>query len=269
MSVSPELPAPQIVMAADGVPLATYAFGDPDAPVVLAVHGFSSSAADNWLVTGWVRDLTAAGLRVVAYDQRGHGASGKPHDPAAYRMAQLVADVETVVDTWLLDDVRYLGYSLGARVGWFAASEVPHRIERAVLGGLSLGDDLDTFDLEAARRHAADGSPIEHPLTAAYVGIAERNPANDLEALIALIEGMRGGPQPLEDEPPQQPLLVATGSEDRIIDVSRSLAAAAPAGRFVEIAGRNHFNAPTSGEFRRAGVAALREGGETGGHQPT
>ena len=261
MSALTDLPDPQWVMANDGVRLATYAFGDdPSAPVVVAVHGFSSSAADNWVITGWVRDLTNAGFRVLAYDQRGHGASGKPHEPGAYTMSRFVADLETVIDTWLLDDVGYLGYSLGARVGWFGAIDLPHHVTRAVLGGVSDGDRLTGFDLDAARRHAATGAPIADRLTNAYVSVAERNPANDVEALIALIEGMRGGGRPDPAEVPQQPVLFATGSEDSIIDISRRLAAAAPHGEFLEIPGRTHFNAPPSGAFRRAGVAFLRAG---------
>jgi pimeloyl-ACP methyl ester carboxylesterase len=259
MSFHDRLPAPQHVMATDGVRLATYDFGDdPLAPVVVAVHGFSSSAYDNWVVTGWVRDLTRAGFRVIAYDQRGHGASGKPHEPSAYSMPQLVADLEAVIDTWLLDDAAYLGYSLGGRVGWFGAIELPHIVTRAVLGGISDGERLTGFDLEAARRHAADGAPIADPLTRAYTELAERNPANDVEALIALIEGMNGGAQPDPDETPTQPVLFATGTEDPIIGISRELAAATPRGSFLEIPGRTHFNAPTSGDFRRAGVAFLR-----------
>ena len=249
--------APHMVMASDGVRLATYEFGDdPSAPVVLAVHGFSSSAADNWVATGWVRDLLRAGLRVIAYDQRGHGASGKPHESSAYTMTQLVADLETVIDTWLLDDVAYLGYSLGARVGWFGAIEVPHHVTRAVLGGISDGD-LSGFDLDAARRRARDGSAISDRLTNAYVAVAERNPANDIEALIALIGGMRGDLVLDAAETPQQPVLFATGADDPILGVSRELAAATPRAEFLEIPGRNHFNAPTAGDFRRAGVEFL------------
>lgn len=250
-------------MATDGVRLATYSLGDEGAPVVVALHGFSSSAADNWVATAWVRDLTRAGLRVVAYDQRGHGASGTPHEPSAYAMPQLVADLESVIDTWLLDDVALLGYSLGARVGWFGAIELPHRVTRAVLGGLSEGD-LSAFDLAAARRHARDGSPIADRLTNAYVQMAKRTPGNDLEALIALVEGMQAGATPDPGEAPTQPVLFATGSDDPIIDVSRRLAAATPQGVFMEIPGRGHFNAPPSGEFRRAGVEFLLGGSEAG-----
>ncbi|WP_300593969.1 alpha/beta fold hydrolase, partial [Microbacterium sp.] len=75
-----EMPDPQYVMVGESYRIATYSWGDPDAQTVLAVHGFSSSCRDNWVNTGWVRDLTRAGFRVLGVDQRGHGASDKPHD---------------------------------------------------------------------------------------------------------------------------------------------------------------------------------------------
>ncbi len=113
--------------------------GELDAPVVVTVHGFASGARDNWVLTGWVRELTRAGYRVLALDQRGHGQSDKPHESDAYAIRNLVTDVETVMDTYLVDDAFYLGYSLGARVGWEVARELPHRIGRAVLGGVPDG----------------------------------------------------------------------------------------------------------------------------------
>jgi hypothetical protein len=72
---------------------------------------------------------------------------------------------------------------------------------------------------------------------------------------------MRGGVQPDPENPPQQPVLFATGSEDSILEKSRALAAAAPQGTFFEIPGRNHFNAPTSKDFRAAALEFLESGG--------
>jgi pimeloyl-ACP methyl ester carboxylesterase len=240
------------------VKIATYEFGDPEHPTVFAVHGFASSALGNWHLTGWTRDLLRANLHVIAIDQRGHGASDKPHDPAMYTMPLLAADVLAVLDTYLLDEVVYLGYSLGARVGWRAAREYPERITRAVLGGIPDGDPLTRFRLDEARGFVEAGEPIQDRLTETYVSMAAGIPGNDLLALIALVEGMRDGEQPTPDNAPRQPLLFATGSEDRILEKSRTLAAAAPNGTFFEIPGRNHFNAPTSRHFRETGVAFLR-----------
>jgi len=254
-------PPPRMVYSLDGVRIATYDFGDPAGPAVLAVHGFASSALANWHATGWTRDLTRAGYRVLGIDQRGHGASDKPRSPSAYTMDVLVDDVLRVLDAYLLDEVAYVGYSLGARVGWHAAGEHPDRISRTVLGGIPDGDPLRRFKVGEARRHLESGDEVGDRLTGAYLTMARRVPGNDLPALVALVEGMRGSPQPGPRNAPPQPLLFATGSEDPILEASRALAGVAPQGGFVEIPGRNHFNAPTSRAFREAAIAFLGAAG--------
>jgi pimeloyl-ACP methyl ester carboxylesterase len=245
-------------MSPDGVGIATYEWGDPDAPTVVAVHGFASSAIANWHVTGWTRELTRAGLHVLAFDQRGHGASDKPRSPGDYSMVLLVADLLGVIDTHLIDDFVLLGYSLGARVGWHAALELPERLTRAVLGGIPDGDPLTRFEVEAARAFISGGARSADRLTMSYLDMAAGMPGNDLAALVSLVEGMRGGAQPDAANPPQQPTLFATGSDDPIVEASRRLAEAAPHGDFLEIPGRGHFNAPTSKVFRERGTAFLR-----------
>ena len=101
------IPDPQYVMSPDGMRIATYSWGEDADPTVVLVHGFASSTRDNWVNTGWVRDLLRAGRRVLAIDQRGHGASEKPHDPRDYDLALLAADVRTVLDTHLIDAADY------------------------------------------------------------------------------------------------------------------------------------------------------------------
>jgi len=261
LSALTEMPEPQQVHAADGTRLATYTWGDPDAPVVVVVHGFASNARDNWVLTGWVRDLTRAGYRVLALDQRGHGLSEKPHESAAYGIRTLATDVESVMDTYLVDDAFYVGYSLGARVGWEVVRDLPHRIGRAVLGGVPDGVPLARLDLEQVRAFLADGTPVTDRTTQNYIALTERVSGNDLRSLLALAEGMRssGTVDPDPTDAPAQPILFATGSKDAIIEGSRSLASAAPGGRFFEIPDRNHFNAPGSRAFKEAALAFLGE----------
>ena len=74
---------------------------------------------------------------------------------------------------------------------------------------------------------------------------------------------MRGESQPGAENAPAQPLLFATGSEDRILEASRTLAHAAPDAAFFEIPGRNHFNAPTARAFREASIDFLGGSGTT------
>jgi pimeloyl-ACP methyl ester carboxylesterase len=256
-SLVPEAPAPRTVMASDGVAIATYEFGDSTRPTVVAVHGFASSAIANWHATGWTRDLTRAGFHVLALDQRGHGASDKPRDPGAYSMEQLVDDLTTVMDAYMVGEVRFAGYSLGARVGWETARALGGRISRAVLGGIPDGQPLTRVRTDQAHAFLAHGTPIEDPVTLAYVNMASRVRDNDLDALMSLVEGMRDGVQPDPADPPQQEMLFATGGEDDILERSRRLAAATPHGTFFEIPGRNHFNAPTSRHFRAAAIDFL------------
>ena len=256
-----EMPSPQYVMSADGLRIATYQWGDDDAPTVLCVHGFASSCRDNWVSTGWVRDLTRAGFRVLGVDQRGHGASDKPYEASAYGMDALVDDLVTVLDTYLLDTVFYAGYSLGARVGWQLAVQVPEHVERAVLGGIPDGRPLARLQIEQARAYVDSGIPIEDKVTQNYVTLTERVPGNDLRALIGLAEGMRlGDADPDPAHPPTQGILFATGSEDAILERSRLLADATPHGTFVELPDRHHFNAPGSRVFRQAAVEFFTQG---------
>jgi len=256
------MPDPQHVVVGDGVGLATYTWGDPDAPVVVIVHGFASSTRDNWVLTGWARMLERAGYFVLGVDQRGHGLSDKPHGSDGYTVRTLATDLESVLDTYLVEEARYVGYSLGARVGWEVAQDLEDRIPRVVLGGVPDGIPLARLNIDQVRAYIADGTPVADATTQNYIALTERVPGNDLRALLALAEGMRISRtiDPDAAHAPQQPVLFATGSQDAIIEGSRQLAAAAPQGRFVEIPGRHHFNAPGSRVFREAALAFLAEG---------
>lgn len=242
-------------MSNDGLRLATYlhepADGTEDRGTILAVHGFASSAGLNWDLAGWTRTLTRAGYRLLAMDQRGHGASDKPTDPAAYRLDGLVDDVLTVLDGYGVDEPHYLGYSLGSRVGWRLGVLHPGRVRSLSLGGLPEGDSLRDFDLAAARRRVTTGEEVTDALTERYVTMAEGVPGNDVGALIALVEGLRGGPQPSTEQVPPVPMLLVTGDDDAVAAGSRRLADAAGA-RFVGLPGREHFNAVSSRAFKDA-----------------
>lgn len=255
------MPDPQLVYAADGTRLATYSWGDVDDPVVVLVHGFASNTRDTWVSTGWASRLSDAGYRTLGIDLRGHGRSDKPHESDAYAISTLAADVETVLDTYLIDDARYVGYSLGARVGWEVVRDLPQRIHRAVLGGVPDGIPLERLDIDQVRACIENGTPVEDETTKTYMMLTSRVPGNDLRSLLALAEGMRHT-RTVDPDPssaPTQPILFATGSEDAVLEGSRSLAAAAPNSRFFEIPGRHHFNAPGSRPFKDATLAFLAE----------
>src|SRR5664279_1068036 len=80
-------------------------------PIVL-VHGFASNKQVNWVHPGWVATLTRAGRRVIALDNRGHGASSKLYDPASYHSATLAEDVRALLDHLAIRDADVMGYSM-------------------------------------------------------------------------------------------------------------------------------------------------------------
>jgi pimeloyl-ACP methyl ester carboxylesterase len=103
----------------DGVRIAYLDEGPRDGTPIVLVHGFASNARVNWVTTGWVATLTGAGHRVIALDNRGHGASEGPHDPAQYGTATHMAeDVRRLMDHLGIERADVMGFSMGA---WIAA----------------------------------------------------------------------------------------------------------------------------------------------------
>ncbi len=80
------------------------------APVVL-IHGF---AASNSMWDG-VRAALASMYRVIAMDCRGHGASGKPHEPSAYGI-EMVNDVTRLLDHLKIARAHVSGIQWAARL---------------------------------------------------------------------------------------------------------------------------------------------------------
>jgi len=102
------------VTSTDGVVLSVGETGPRDAPAVLFLHGIGQSQ------TSWRRQLEsplAQRLRLVAMDLRGHGDSGKPSAPEAYRRAcQWADDVRVVREALGLDRPVLVAWSFGGLV---------------------------------------------------------------------------------------------------------------------------------------------------------
>lgn len=79
---------------------------------ILLIHGYTQNIETNWLDTGVFQNL-AKDHRVIAFDLRGHGKSGKPHDPTAYGQA-FVQDAVRLLDHLGIRRVHMVGYSMGA-----------------------------------------------------------------------------------------------------------------------------------------------------------
>ena len=105
------------VTTSDGLTLAGWTYGDAEKPTIILVHGYP----DNSCVWDGVVPLLAANWRVVTYDVRGCGESDVPAKVSDYRMAQLNADLKTIIDHVSPDEaVHVVGHDWGSIQSWNA-----------------------------------------------------------------------------------------------------------------------------------------------------
>jgi pimeloyl-ACP methyl ester carboxylesterase len=84
-----------------------------DGPPLVMQHGYTDSI-ETWYELGYV-DALKKGHRLILVDARGHGASDKPHDTAAYANDLRVADIVAVLRELNIPRADYFGYSRAAR----------------------------------------------------------------------------------------------------------------------------------------------------------
>ena len=242
----------------DSVEIAFLDEGEGD-PIVL-VHGFASTAEVNWLYPGWIATLAAAGRRVIALDNRGHGASSKLYDAAAYHTTRMAEDVRALLDYLDLAYADVMGYSMGARITAFFALAYPARLRRAVLGGLGIHliEGVGLPESVAAALEAPSLADVGDSVGRTFRAFAEQT-ESDLKALAACIRGSRQTLTREEVAAIRAPVLVAVGTEDVVAGSARQLAALLPSGRAFDIPRRDHMLAVGDKAFKAAVLRFLAE----------
>jgi pimeloyl-ACP methyl ester carboxylesterase len=252
-----------------GVPIRFIEGGTGEA--VVLVHGYTSDTEGGWVRTG-VFGALAEWFRTVAMDARGHGGSGKPHDPAAYG-PEMGFDIVRLMDHLGIPRAHVVGYSMGSHIVAQLLLARPERFLSATLGGAvgRLGwteADQRRVDVEAAEMD--EGSlrsqtirlwprdqppPTEEQIRArsarllagkdprALAAVRRSNPAQviALERLAATTV----------------PVLGVVGGNDPYLRDFERLRAAMPALRLAVIEGASHDEAPNRPEFARAVLGFL------------
>jgi len=110
----------------DGLRLACYRGGEPDAPPLVLLHALGEDS------TSWeeVADRLAPHFSLLAVDLRGHGASDWP---GSYSHELIRDDILGVLDAVGLHDVVLIGHSLGGAVAYLIAMQQPERVTRLVV----------------------------------------------------------------------------------------------------------------------------------------
>jgi pimeloyl-ACP methyl ester carboxylesterase len=242
----------------DGVEIAYLDEGSGD-PVLL-VHGFASNVATNWVDTGWVKTLTGAGYRVVAYDNRGHGHSEKLYALEDYGAPIMAEDARRLLDHLGIKSAHVMGYSMGARIAAFLAFAHPERVRSLVFGGLGIN----------MVRGVAGTGPVAHALEAASIdevtnatartfrAFAEQT-KSDLKALAACIRSARAPITPDALAALRCPVLVVVGERDVIGGSATALASLIPGARGIALADRDHQKAVGDKGFKEAVLSFLAD----------
>jgi non-heme chloroperoxidase len=126
---SAHLAAPNIVRTADGVDLFCRDWGE--GRPVLFVGGWSLGS-ESWAYQ--MLALREQGLRVIAFDRRGHGRSGDPG--RGYDFDTLADDLAAVLEALDLREVTLVGHSMGCNeIVRYLSRHGSARVSRAALLG--------------------------------------------------------------------------------------------------------------------------------------
>ena len=193
---------------------------------MILIHGFGETL-ERWEAAGLVRVLSPH-FQVITIDVRGHGRSGKPHDPASYG-AQLAADLVHLIRDRGLAKAHIVGYSMGALVALdFAVLHEEHALS-VVLGGAGW------IPPEAVTEFRQQAAALEQGKLPAREG-------DDPQALAALLRGFRV----VSEEELRQisvPMAAVIGGDDRFLPNVRRLSRVLPGVEVVIIPQANHATA--------------------------
>jgi pimeloyl-ACP methyl ester carboxylesterase len=235
----------------DGVEIAFIDEGEGD-PVLL-IHGFASNVATNWVGPGWVKMVTEAGFRVIAYDNRGHGQSAKLYDLKDYGAPLMAEDACRLLDHLRIARADVMGYSMGARLSAFLAIAHPERVRSLVFAGLGINMVRGVAGTGPVARalEASSIDEVTNQTARTFRAFAEQT-KSDLKALAACIRSARA---PITAEALGRltcPVLVVVGADDVIGGDPAPLAALMPNARAFTVPGRDHMRTVGDNAYKAA-----------------
>jgi pimeloyl-ACP methyl ester carboxylesterase len=269
-----------VVITPDGVPLAVREVGPVDAPVTMVfAHGFCLRLGAFHFQRTRLAEKWGPRVRMVFYDQRGHGLSGEA-DPETYTLTQLGQDLESVLKEVAPHGVIVLvGHSMGGMTVLSHARQYPEQYGRMIVGAAlissaaegvtrsPLGEILKNPAVEALRFTARSAPKLMHRgrnvSRSLIAPILRATSFSDLQvsrSLDAFSQRMMNGTPiatlvgflyalEVHDETAglwtllRIPTLVACGDHDLITpdEYSRKMAASLPQSELVIVPGASHL----------------------------
>jgi len=240
---------------------------------VLLIHGYSVNAERNWGAPGVIRGL-ADRYQVIAIDNRGHGQSEKPHDPAAY--TNMAEDSVRLLDHMKIRRAHVVGYSMGGFITTVLLADHPDRLLTATLGGAGWRSP-EELKAQAGRMNILAESLEQGkglaPLILALNPVGQAPPNaeqietinkglmanNDPLALAAVARAMRNEVPESKIRANKVPTLALIGELDPLKAGVDRLDGLMPHLKIVVIPGANHMTAPGNPVFLEQLKAFLAE----------
>ncbi|MHB8191133.1 MAG: alpha/beta fold hydrolase [Ferrimicrobium sp.] len=274
------------LVSANGIEIYYEMDGDRQDPPVLLIHGLGGQLVD---FDEAIDGLAGEGLFVIRVDLRDSGLSthfrelGVPdissilegrHDLAPYRLSDMAADLEEVLDVAGVPSVHVVGVSMGAMVAQQFSILFPHRVRSlsSLLGTtgasrvgyphpeiltLMLDPDTqwDSISLTAARSRVPE--EVEG-LVRRMKRLDERSVDPDA-ASRQLAAILASGERTQELAGVSVPALVVHGDADPLVDVSGGIATfqALPSARLLLLGGVGHDLSPLTWPRVRAELVRL------------
>jgi 3-oxoadipate enol-lactonase len=116
--------------AVNGIGIAYRTAGEPDAPPVVLVHGYTGNHT-NWAFTA--RALVREGYRTLSPENPGHGESEAPDDPGCYSIASMAATLHGLAEQLQFAPAVWAGHSMGGAVVEELALSHPGSVRALVL----------------------------------------------------------------------------------------------------------------------------------------
>jgi pimeloyl-ACP methyl ester carboxylesterase len=213
-----------------------------EGPALLLSHGFGASSH----MFGPNRGALGRAHTVITWDQRGHGASDAPDDPAAYSAELAVEDMAALLDAAAADRAVVGGHSLGGYLSLAFHLARPERVEALVL--IDTGPGFRNPDARAEWNRMAEGYASDLDQR----GLTALGPSGELAADVH--QGAAGLVHAARHVLPQRdaavleslptiavPVLVVVGGNDtRFLGGARYMAAKIPDATLVVIDGAGH-----------------------------
>lgn len=228
---------------------------------VLLIHGFGMNGLMQWTK---LRAALKDRYRLIAIDNRGHGKSGKPHDPEQYGK-EMVLDQVRLLDHLGIPKAHIVGYSMGGGIALQMVVDHPDRVQTAVIGGSGWSPPSDDQiairqplidDLEAGRGFgrlferlaASDSTEQERKGMQQLGGLLAA--MNDQKALAALLRGRWAGmPDEAQIRAINVPMAAIIGELDPIRPAAEKLKELDPETTLIVIPGQTHQTAMGVPEF--------------------